>query len=275
MAKPFLKWAGGKRKLVPFLLELAPKNIRTYYEPFFGGGALFWALEEKKRFRNALINDFNSDLINTYNQVKFEFRNLLVKLRELNSQVNKETYETVFYQERAKNPKDLDAASQAARFIILNKLCFNGLYRVNKKGQFNVPFGKYKNVDFIQEELLKSCSIALEKAIILNCDFETSVEASTDGDFVMFDPPYLPLNTTSNFVNYTTDGFGINDHKRLAHTVTKLTERGVKVIVCNSDTPLTKEIFSNFKFNEVKMARAINSNPEKRGKVSELVITNF
>lgn len=287
MAKPFLKWVGGKRKLIPFLMELIPDNIETYYEPFVGGGAFFYALEENKLFKNAVINDFNKELINAYSVIKSNLSQLIYNLQLLKDSYHSGNKEEFYYIVRnnyylVKNnftgiqaSVGNSATERAARFIFLNKCCFNGMYRVNKKGKFNVPFGKHANPPILQSDVLIECEKALTNTIVLNGDFEPAIANAKSGDLIMCDPPYVPISKTSNFTSYTESGFNIAEQERLSKCMKSLANNGVSVIISNSNTEIVRDLYSGLNIHEVQMARNINSDATKRSKITELVITNL
>lgn len=266
-ARPFLKWVGGKTQIVPKIEELLPRDIETYYEPFIGGGALFFNLANKRRFTRAVLNDWNPELINVYRVVRDFVDELVEQLSLL--EINKE----FFLELRKTDPNDLSPVRRAARTLYLNKTCFNGLYRLNKKGQFNSPWGKYKNPNIINEVVLRNCSEALNRfAILHNKDFSETVETAKFGDVVYFDPPYVPLNDTSNFLNYTSDGFTWDDQRRLAICFRKLVEKGVAVIASNSDTPQVHELYEGFERHIIQARRSVNSKGSGRGPINEVLI---
>lgn len=264
--KPFVRWVGGKTQLLPQLLELAPKEFNRYYEPFVGGGALYYALKPEK----ASLNDFNPRLINAYKQVALDVQGVISHLR------NFERSTACYYAQRnalnAEDPKWLDALS-AARFIFLNKACFNGLWRENAAGEFNVPYGgdrkKAKHVDVSN---LLECSIRLRSNTALTClDFEAAVQLASPGDFVYFDPPYVPVTATS-FVDYKAGGFDYKHQVRLRDLARDLKSYGVHVMLSNSDTALTRQLYAGFELHEVKARRSVNRNGAGRGRVGELII---
>lgn len=266
-AKPFIKWAGGKSQLLPEISKrLPPKNqIGRYFEPFLGGGALFFSLQHPHSF----LSDTNKELVELYQIVKDNVEELIKALKH---HKNEHDY---FYDVRAQNPVDLSPVERAARFIYLNKTCFNGLYRVNSKGQFNVPFGKYKNPTICDEEGLRAASLALRKAKVLQGSFQSILLKAKTTDFIYFDPPYHPLNQTSSFTSYTSDGFGENEQIQLANVYRELADRGCFVMLSNSNMPLIKELYKDFSIHEIQASRAINSKAEGRGKITELLIINY
>ncbi len=271
--RPFLKWAGGKTQLVPFLMsqvELAG-SFRDYHEPFLGGGALFFALcrADLLSRRRAFLSDTNQVLIETYEAVQQELEGLLERLEEHRSRHDKAHY----YQVRAEVPAD--RLSRAARMIYLNRTCYNGLYRVNSKGQFNVPLGRYKNPCILDRENLTAVSRALAEVQLEVGPFDRVLERARPGDLVYFDPPYDPRSSTEYFTAYTQDGFGKAEQERLAEVFGKLTGRGVLAILSNSATDFVRELYSAYTVTTVPATRAINSRKDRRGRVAEVVVRNF
>ncbi len=271
-AKPFIKWAGGKTQLLEPISTLLPARIQTYYEPFIGGGAVFWALATAKRFARAVINDWNQEIVDTYLVVR-DFTDDLVPLLARLKQEYIEAPEATFMRERAKDPTTLAPLHRAARFLFLNRTGFNGMYRVNKKGQFNVPWGKYENPKILDEPLLRACSQALDRFVVIRQgDFAAAVADAQQGDVVYLDPPYVPVNATSNFTGYTSGGFGLNDQHRVALCFAELAERGVAVVASNSDTEVVREIYKGWEMRQIPARRNINSKGDRRGPVMELLI---
>jgi DNA adenine methylase len=272
-AKPFLKWPGGKRHLLPEILPRLPKKIKTYYEPFIGGGAVFFALANERRFGDAVLGDTNIDLVNVYCVVASGDREKLIATLFAESLRHSEIN---YYRVRAQLPSTLSRIERASRFIYLNRTCFNGLYRVNKSGQFNVPFGAYKNPTICDGDNLRAVSKLLREAHVEAgvCDFEHVVQTAKKGDAVYFDPPYVPVSATSNFTAYGKDGFGKEDQIRLRDVASHLDVRGVHVLLSNSDTPFVRELYKrDFKIEKVEAPRRINSKGGKRGNVGELLIS--
>jgi DNA adenine methylase len=267
VAQPFLKWAGSKRYLLPEILPRLPAKINTYYEPFIGGGALFFALAALERFKNAILSDTNDELIRTYLGVANYLGGVISRLLELKYD------ETEYYKIRALDPTHLEPADLAARFIYLNRTGFNGLYRVNKAGKFNVPFGRYTNPTICDEGNLRAVAAVLRRYLITACDFEHVVQTAKQGDAVYFDPPYVPVSATSNFTAYGKDGFGPNEQTCLRDVAKRLIGRDVHVLLSNSDTPFVRELYKDFKIEEVRVPRRINSKGGKRGDVGELLIS--
>lgn len=264
--RPFLKWAGGKTQLLEQYQTYFPARLKTYYEPFLGGGAVFFNLQPKKAF----LSDINGELINAYCCVRDEVEALIMLLQEHQLKHSKDYY----YQMRAGGSGS--NLERAARFIYLNKTCFNGLYRENSKGEFNVPVGRYKNPSICNPDLLRSASAALQFAKIEVKNFEAVLEvAEGRGDFVYFDPPYHPISNTSNFTSYSRFSFSENDQIRLRDTFAILASRGVKVMLSNSDCLFIKELYQDFKIHVISASRSINSDTKKRGKITELLITSY
>jgi DNA adenine methylase len=266
VAAPFLKWAGGKTQLQAAILERLPAQIDHYFEPFVGGGAIFFALAVEGRFRRAVLADRNPVLIEVYEAVQKDVDAVVEKLRA-------HRYEKdYFYAVRAQDPAELSVAERAARTIFLNRACFNGLYRVNSSGQFNVPFGRYSNPLLCDEEGLRLASDALRDVQLVCGDFEAVVAGARAGDAVYFDPPYYPLSKTSSFTAYDAFPFGEEEHRRLARVHRALGGRGVAALLSNSDCPFTREIFAGLPIDTAQATRAINSVGERRGKISELLV---
>ncbi|GIU82508.1 MAG: site-specific DNA-methyltransferase (adenine-specific) [Pyrinomonadaceae bacterium] len=274
--RPFLKWAGGKTQLADALLERMPLAFNTYHEPFVGSGALFFRLYRERKIRtdlspSAILSDLNPELIDTYIAIRDSLKEVISILSEFPH--SKEFY----YSIREKNPWDLTLPERAARMIYLNKTGYNGLYRVNRQGKFNVPFGRYRNPKYFDPENLTAVSRALQEVEILRASFETVLERAVRGDFVYFDPPYAPLSPTANFTSYYADGFGLSDQERLRDVAIELGKRGVYVMLSNSDTEVIRSLYNlpDFTIHEVLANRAINCNGAKRGPVTELIITNY
>lgn len=272
-ARPVLKWAGGKTKLIPEIAKFIPEKIGSYCEPFIGGGALFFSLG-RTRFRDAQISDTNGELVNFYRVLRDSTSELIEVLRAPeNAFVYKKEN---FYMWRAHRPEKLTPISRAARFLYLNRTCFNGLYRVNKSGQFNVPFGAYTNPTICDDAGLRAASDALAHVTIVELDFWGSCSALKKGDLVYFDPPYDPVSASASFTAYAKGGFQWGDQERLAEYASRMAARGVRVIASNADTVRIRKLWADlgFKIHEVKATRAINSSGEKRGAVSELIMVN-
>lgn len=271
---PFVKWAGGKTQLLTSITNLMPKEFNTYYEPFVGGGAVFFHLMPSR----AVINDYNKELINAYITLRDNYIEVKKILKKHQTNNSKEYFYKIRALDRNENFNKLSNAERAARFIYLNKAGFNGLYRVNKKGQMNVPFAQKKNVNLISPKLENTIGYLNNKQIsIKNMDFEDAVKDTKIADFVYFDPPYIPLKEGSDFTSYTEIGFDLSDQVRLKDVAIELTKKGVWVMLSNSDTQLTRELYSNpcFTIHTVSARRSINSKGNKRGQIRELLITNY
>lgn len=273
--KPFTKWVGGKRQLLPELLELLPSSFSGYYEPFIGGGAMFFELAPEK----AVINDNNKELVLAYQVIKDDVESLIDELKKHKEHNSKEYYLDLRSADRDGRIENMSDVERAGRILYMLRVNFNGLYRVNSKNQFNVPYGKYKNPKILDEDNLRNISKYLNDndIAILNGDFETATQNAKRGDLVYFDPPYVPLSPTESFTGYTADGFGYEEQVRLRDLFVDLTKRGVYVIVSNSSAELVYELYKPFAKTifEVGATRMINSNAKKRGKVNELLIANF
>lgn len=271
--KPVTKWVGGKRQLLPQLLKYMPNDFTNYYEPFIGGGALLFEIAPKI----AVINDNNEELINMYNVIKNAPNELIeaLKVHQLNN--SKEYYLNVRSWDRDGTIAQLTSVDRAARLMYMLRVDFNGLYRVNSKGQFNVPYGRYKNPRIVNEEDILAVShyFNTNNVNILCGDFSISVENAERNDLVYFDPPYIPLNSSSNFTSYTKEGFDLSDQKRLSNTFFELADKGVHVMLSNSDTEITRELYKGANIHSVEANRAINSKGSKRGKVGELIVTSY
>ncbi len=262
-AKPFLKWVGGKRQLLSELLKHVPEEFNAYHEPFLGGAALFYALEPD----SAVLSDLNDRLLRTYKSVRDEPMAVIALLETY-------PYDKEFYLRlRAVDIDNRSDAEVAAWMLYVTKTGFNGLYRVNKSGGFNVPFGRYKNPTICDAGRLMACSDALQNVTLAHGDFMGVEERAKPGDFVYFDPPYVPLNATSSFTSYTRDGFTIDDQIRLRDLALRLKENGVHVLLSNSSAEVIRELYSpKFNVKEVMASRAINSKASGRGKVAELLM---
>lgn len=271
--KPFTKWTGGKRQLLPNLLELMPERYGRYYEPFVGGGALFFELAP----RQAVINDFNEELINAYFQIRDNPVGLidLLNIHRLNN--TKEYYLDIRSADRDGRIQMMNDIERAARTLYMLRVNFNGLYRVNSKNQFNVPYGKYKNPKILDEELIQAVSVFLNEndIDIRQGDFEQAVEDAIEGDFVYFDPPYVPLTKTSDFTSYTHEGFSYEDQLRLRDTMIELTQRGVKVLLSNSSSPIVEELYQDFNIHYVEASRTNGAKSSSRGKIKEIIVSNY
>lgn len=266
---PIVKWVGGKRQLMFELLKNMPENYNRYFEPFIGGGALFFELQPQ----NGYISDMNEELINLYSVVRDDVYNLIDDLNK--HKVSKEYFLKIRNLDRTEKYNKLSDIQKASRFIYLNRTCFNGLYRVNSQGQFNVPFGNYKNPKIVDAENLINCSKLLKNTEICCADFSGILNKVQKGDFVYFDPPYVPLNETSSFTSYTKDGFDIDMQFKLRDVCDELDNKGVMFMLSNSDTKLVNELYSNYEIKKVFASRAINANGNGRGKITEVLVRNY
>ncbi|TXJ53996.1 DNA adenine methylase [Brachyspira aalborgi] len=271
--KPFVKWAGGKNGLINSLISFIPKNFNSYFEPFVGGGALFFYLKNLNilNSKKIYLNDKNTELINAYKQIKINPNKLLEELEILKNNHSKEYFYKIRNLDRDFDFYSLSEVFRAARFIYLNKTCFNGLCRYNAKGNFNTPMGSYKNPKIYDKDLIFSVHEVLKNVSITNKDFEVVSLKAKKGDFIYFDPPYYPLNKTSSFVSYT-DNFSANEQIRLYKLFKMLDCEGIKVLQSNSNTDFIKELYKDFEIIEVISKRAINCKGDKRGKITELII---
>jgi DNA adenine methylase len=265
-ARPVLKWAGGKTQLLPEILRRAPGRIRTYFEPFVGGGAVFFALAAEGRFERAVLADSNPELVNVYQAIKADVNAVIRALLRFGHS------EEEYYAIRDSKPRT--PAGRAARTIYLNKTGYNGLYRVNRSGEFNVPFGRYKNPNYCDRENLEAVARVLADVEIEVADFEQTCARAERGDFVYLDPPYVPLSKTSNFTAYDRHPFGLPEQQRLAALFGELHARGVRALLSNSFTPETEALYAAWQCEKVSVARMINSRSSGRGPVPELLVTN-
>ncbi len=273
LVAPFLKWVGGKRQIMPKIVEHLPDNIKKYkyIEPFVGGGAVLLHLQPKK----AIVNDFNSELINVYRVVKDNLESLIVDLQK---HKNESDY---FYKirclDRTEDFKNLTDVERASRIIYLNKTCYNGLYRVNNSGEFNSPFGKYKNPNIVNEPTLRAVSYYLNNNNIqlLNTDYEEVLREADNKSFVYLDPPYYPVSESSNFTGYIQGGWDMSDQIRLREACDKLDKKGVKFLQSNSSSDFLKEEYKKYSIHTIKANRSINSDSEKRGEIEEILIKNY
>lgn len=271
--KPYLKWAGGKRQLLPAIQRHIPSSFTTYYEPFAGAGAVLFALQP----RRAVINDSNGQLIETYTVVRDQLEDLLALLR-IHQEQDGQAY---YYRLRALDRdaaafSALSPAQRAARLIYLNKTCFNGLYRVNAGGLFNVPYGRYKAPAICDEPTLRAVSRYLQsgRITIKSGDFADAVKNARSTAFVYFDPPYHSADST-NFTGYQAGGFNESEQTRLRDVYARLSRRGVRCLLSNADTPFIRELYQAYTIETVLASRAINANADGRGRVSEVLIKNW
>lgn len=250
---------------MPEILRRMPRSFRKYWEPFIGGGALFFNISPA----DAGISDFNEDLITCYQVVRDFPEDLILALKKHKNDPDH------FSKVRKLQPWELDPIHRAARLIFLNKTCFNGLYRVNSRGEFNVPFGRYENPRICDESVLREASRALKNATIECRDFRHLLYKAQPGDFVYFDPPYVPLSDTSSFTSYSEAPFDQREQKALFQVFQALNDRGCQLMLSNSDTELIRRLYKKFTIEQLQVSRAINCRPEGRGKVSELIVTNY
>ena len=267
--KPFVKWVGGKTQLLPKLTSRIPDYFFRYFEPFIGGGALFFHLQPEQ----STLIDINEELTNAYRVIKYKTDELIADLR-------KHIYEKDYYYQirnvdRTKEYKHWSDVRRASRLVYLNRTCFNGLYRVNSRGEFNTPIGRYKNPKIVDEINLKACSQALQRAEIINSSFLEVEERVSSNDFVYFDPPYAPLNATSNFTGYSQKGFDNQMQLKLRDLCDRLNKKGVRFMVSNSNVPLILDLYQDYKIESIYASRAINSKGNKRGKIPEVIVTNY
>lgn len=270
MISPILKWVGGKRQLLPEIMPLINKNCSTYVEPFVGGGAVFFELQPKK----AIINDFNSELINVYKVVRDNVEEL-ISILERHNELNSEEY---FYEvrglDRTDRFQDITAVEKAARVIYLNKTCYNGLYRVNAAGHFNSPYGKYKNPNIVNATTLRAMSKYLNKynIDIRQGDYKEVLKGLRKGAFVYLDPPYMPISTSSSFTGYTENGFSYEQQVELKKECDKLKKKRIAFLQSNSDCSEIRELYKDYRIITVQARRSINSNAKKRGEINEVLI---
>ncbi len=275
--KPLIKWAGGKRQIAAELFSRFPSdwNHGTYIEPFIGGGAVFLHAAPTR----AVIADINSRLYGFYLQVKNNSELLYAGIVEIADEYNateSQDKKDFYLLLRSKyNQSAEDSFESAVLLYALNKLCFNGLYRENSKGGFNVPFGQKKQLPYLDKDELHAVSKVLAETTILNAEFETTIEEAVKGDFVYLDPPYIPIDATSSFTSYHSNGFGIEEQERLAYSIMKMKSAGIKAMCSNSDTPLTREIYKGLNIHAIQAPRMVSATASGRGSVSELVITNY
>ena len=279
--RPFVKWAGGKTQMLDALVARSPQRVATYFEPCLGGGALFFALASgaaRPSLGRAVLNDLNPELMLAFTAVRDELEQLTRRLETLERRylpVSAEARAEFFYAVRDQQPEEPVAV--AARLIFLNKTCYNGLYRVNRRGRFNVPHGRYKQPRILDCENLLAASRALQESELLCVDFEQACEDAASGDFVYFDPPFYPMSSTSSFTAYTQSSFGREDQLRLKWCIDGLSERGVNVMLSNSPHEFVLGMYlgSHYRAEELPARRVINSRGDRRGGSTELVITNY
>ncbi|HEX2471691.1 MAG TPA: DNA adenine methylase [Nitrososphaera sp.] len=269
----FLKWAGGKLQLIEQFENLFPHNFRNYYEPFIGSGAVFFYVKSKLKPNKVILSDTNEELINCFVVVRDKPSELVESLLKHRKKHSKEYY----YAVRSIKSDRLDNVNRAARLIYLNKTCFNGLYRVNSEGQFNVPFGDYENPSIFDKNILFQASQLLQDVHLQVMSFERVLDFADKDDFVYFDPPYIPVSKTSSFTRYSKSNFSVKEQKRLSEVFGLLDSRGCFVMLSNSDHALTRELYRDYEKNTVivRAKRMINSIGSRRGAINELVVTNY
>ena len=275
LVAPVVKWVGGKRQLLPEIKKYIPKKFTTYYEPFMGGGAVLFELQPNK----AIVNDVNEELINLYTVIK-EFPEELIE--ELKKHAEFATDSEYFYKIREKDRNIIEYTlmsnvEKAARIHFLNKTCYNGLFRVNKAGEFNAPFGRYKNPDVVNEITIRAVSKYFNEANIefRNTDFQEALKGIRKGSFVYFDPPYDPVTDSANFTGYSKGGFDRNEQERLKKVCDELNKKGIKFLLSNSATSYIKDLYKDYTIEVIKAKRAINSNGDLRGEIDEVLVRNY
>ena len=267
----FIKWAGGKNQLLGQFGKLYPRNFERYFEPFLGGGAVFFYIRKFYNTKNTFLSDINQELVNCYQTVQSNPTAVIELLKVHKSKHSSEYY----YAVRRQDPNKLTQIEAAARFIYLNKTCFNGLYRVNSKGQFNVPIGSYKSPSILDERTIREASRLLQGISIVAEHFENILAKADKGDFIYLDPPYLPLSKTSSCTSYTQDSFLEKDQKKLSEIFKSLDKKGCMLMLSNSDHPLIRSLYQGYRIETVKAGRTICCDPAKRGKITELVVLNY
>lgn len=276
LVKPFLKWVGGKRQLLDYINKYKPKTFKRYYEPFVGGGSVFMSLQHPQ----TSVGDYNEELINTYEVVRDKVDELISILRIHDNNNSEEYFYKLREWDRNGTIEKKSNIERAARFIYLNKTCYNGLFRVNSQGQFNVPYGRYKKPNIVNEAILQATSMFLNKnKIKIFCgDFSETVKSAERGDFIYFDPPYAPLvEDTQSFTGYTLNGFGYEEQERLRDLFVELDKKGCYVMLSNSSSKIIHELYKDYAETTkiVKASRNVNSNASGRGKVDEVLIMNY
>ena len=272
LAAPVVKWAGGKRQLLEDIAAHLPNNYSTYYEPFFGGGAVLFELQPQK----AVVNDINKELINVYNVIRDNVEDLVADLKKHKNEAD------YFYKirEMDRNKEKYNKLSdveKASRILYLNKTCYNGLFRVNQQGEFNSPFGRYKNPNIVNEEVLRAVNNYFNKAeITFKCgDFVEAVQGIRKGDLVYFDPPYDPISDSANFTGYNRNGFSRREQIRLKRLCDRLNRKGINFLLSNSATEFILDLYKDYNITIVQAKRAINSKGNKRGSVDEVLVRNY
>jgi DNA adenine methylase len=271
---PVVKWVGGKRQIIDEIIKYVPDSFSTYYEPFLGGGAVLFELQPKKAF----VNDINEELMNIYEVIKDNVDELIEGLKRHKIKNDKAYFYEIRELDRDREQYNLlTPVERASRIIYLNKTCYNGLFRVNKSGEFNAPFGNYKNPNIVNETTLRAVSAYFNKAKIrFTCqDFEDALKWSRKGAFVYLDPPYDPVSETASFTGYDKGGFDHNEQIRLKKTCDKLNKKGIKFLLSNSATDFIMDLYQDYKIEVIQAKRAINSKADRRGNVDEVLVMNF
>lgn len=273
LVQPLLKWVGGKRQLLNEIVPMIPEHITTYVEPFIGGGAVLFDIQPKK----AIINDRNSELINVYKTIKDNPEMLIEELKIHNENNDSEYFYNLRAIDREENYDEYDDIKKASRIIYLNKTCYNGLYRVNSSGFFNTPYGKYKSPNIVNEVTIRALYNYFNSANIkiLNDDYKVALKGLRKGAFVYFDPPYVPISTSSSFTGYTEGGFTLKHQEELKLECDKLNKRGIKFLLSNSDCDFIRDLYKDYNIKTVRAKRAINSNSLKRGEINEVLVYNY
>lgn len=270
---PVVKWVGGKRQLLDDIIPLVPDHFSTYVEPFVGGGALLFELQPKK----AIVNDLNHELINLYNVIKNNPKELLLLLEEHELNNSEEYFYQIRALDRSESYNEMSNIEKAARIIYLNKTCYNGLFRVNQSGQFNSPYGKYKNPNIVNKPVVLAMANYFQNnnITLLNGDYKMALKNLRKGAFVYFDPPYMPISSSSSFTGYTENGFDKKQQIELKEECDKLNSRGIKFLLSNSDHPFIRDLYKDYEIITVKAKRSINSNSSKRGEINEVLVRNY
>lgn len=270
---PVVKWVGGKRQLLDDIIPLVPDHFSTYVEPFVGGGALLFELQPKK----AIVNDLNHELINLYNVIKNNPKKLLLLLEEHELNNSEEYFYQIRALDRSESYNEMSNIEKAARIIYLNKTCYNGLFRVNQSGQFNSPYGKYKNPNIVNKPVVLAMANYFQNnnITLLNGDYKMALKNLRKGAFVYFDPPYMPISSSSSFTGYTENGFDKKQQIELKEECDKLNSRGIKFLLSNSDHPFIRDLYKDYEIITVKAKRSINSNSSKRGEINEVLVRNY
>ncbi len=269
-----MKWAGGKTRLLPRILEQVPKKMSTYAEPFMGGAAVFLAVAAERergerKFERAILADRNEDLVACYSAVRDSVEDVITALGDYKYD------EEMFYEVRGRDPSKMTDVERGARLLYLNRTCFNGLWRVNSKGKFNVPFGRYTKPKIVDPPKLRRASELLKDVEIRHEDFSSVTKGLKKGDFVYLDPPYAPTSDTADFTAYAKDGFGLEDQQRLADELRRLADVGVHALLSNADTTLTRSLYKGLRHETVNVRRSINSDTSNRGHAAELLVMNW